>query len=88
MATSSLTVKFTDMIGQFRGSEDFSEWLKKFELVLTLQGLSDFEKVLPLFLTGEAFAVFDGLEEKEKKDYEAMKKALMKAFYLNKFSAY
>lgn len=37
------------MIGQFRGAEDFSECIKKFELVLTLQGMSsDFEKV---FLT-------------------------------------
>ena len=88
-ATSVVSVKFSDMVGQFRGNEDFSEWLKKFELVLTLQGMtSSFEKVLPLFLTGEAFAVYDGLTDKEKNDYEALKSALTKAFSPNKFSAY
>ena len=37
MPMTTVSVKFTDMIGQFCGREDFSEWLKKFELVLTLQ---------------------------------------------------
>ena len=57
--------------------------------VLTLQWTTcDFEKVLPLFLTGEAFAVYDGLAMKDKNDYEALKASLTKAFSLNKFSAY
>ena len=34
--TPVVSVKFSDMVGQFRGKENFSEWLKKFELVLTL----------------------------------------------------
>lgn len=87
-AAATLSVKLADMIGQFRGGGDFGEWLKKFELVLTLQGTSDFVSVLPLFLSGEAFSVYDSLEEKNKKDYKIVKSSLTKAFSLDCFSAY
>lgn len=84
----TISTKMSDVVGQFRGEGDFSEWLKKFELVLDLQGITEAEKVLPLFLTGEAFSVYDGLKEKDKKDYSELKSALTRAFSLDKFSAY
>ena len=89
MSTAAISLKLTDTIGLFRGEgEDFSEWIKKFELVLTLQGTTDFGSVLPLFLSGQAFSVFDTLDQKDKKNYKIVRSSLTRAFSLDRFSAY
>ena len=70
MSTVAMSLKLTDTIGLFRGEgEDFSEWIKKLHLVLTLKGTTDFGSVLPLFLSGQAFSIFDTLDQKDKKNY-------------------
>lgn len=81
-------VKFSELIKQFDGSGDFSEWLKKLELVCKLQRVKDLQTVLPLFLSGGAFAVYDGLSENVKSDYGALTNALSQAFSANCFQAY
>lgn len=80
-------VKLTDIVRLYDGSTDFDEWKKKFELVANLHGVEDLASTLPLFLTGDAFAVFDGLDAKEK-DYESVTRALRRAFSADMFSAY
>lgn len=85
---SGTGVKFSDLIKQYDGSGDFSEWLKKLELVCKLQKVKDLQTVLPLFLAGGAFSVYDGLTENVKSDYEALTNALLQAFSANCFQAY
>ena len=80
--------RFSDLIKQYDGNGDFSEWLKKLELVCKLQRVKDLESVLPLFLSGGAFAVYDGLSEDVKIDYRALTQALQQAFSVNCFQAY
>lgn len=82
------SVKLAKVIEQFDGSGNFSEWLKKFELVASLQELTDLHAYLPLFLSGKAFAIYDGLKQVEKKDYSIVKAALTRAFSFDEFSAY
>lgn len=80
--------KFSDLIQQFDGKGDFSEWLKKLELVCKLQNVKALETVLPLFLSGGAFAVYDGLSDDVKRNYAALSRSLQQAFSANCFQAY
>lgn len=87
-STSSINVKFGDIIRQYDGQGDFSEWLRKLELVADLQGVTTVEKFLPLFLCGGAFSVFESFDEDVRKDYAKLKTALTNAFSLNPCTAY
>ena len=44
--------------------------------------------VLPMRLSGGAFAVYQQLGEKEKKEYKAIKKPLLDAFAVDRFQVY
>lgn len=81
-------VRLSNIISQFGGEGDFSEWLKKFELVASLQGIKSLDAFLPLFLTGNAFAIYDSLGPEDKKDYEKIKASLIRAFSYDEFTAY
>lgn len=81
-------VRFSDLIKQYNGEGDFSEWLKKLELVCKLQKVKELQTVLPLFLSEGAFAVYDGLTDAVKSDYTALTEALTQAFSANCFQAY
>ena len=85
---STVQVKFGDLIRQFDGTGDFLEWVDKLELVAGLQGITDLEKLLPLFLTGGAFAVYKSLSDADKKVYNDVKKALTVAFCSDPIAAY
>jgi hypothetical protein len=81
-------MKFSDIVQQFDGSSDFAEWVQKVELVAKLQKVGNLAAFVPLFLTGGAFAVYQGLDEVTRSDYGRLKSALLAAFSLNAFSAY
>ena len=87
-AIAAMSIKYTDIIKQFEGNEDFSEWIRKLELVAKLQNVKELEKFLPLFLSGGAFSVYESLEDRVKMDYKQLKAALMKSFSFNQFKAY
>ena len=70
------------------GSQDVVEWLDKAELVCELRGISKPETVIPLRLTGGAFAVYQQLTSADKKDFEKIKRALHTAFAADSFLAY
>ena len=76
------------LIEEYDGSKDIVEWLAKVELVCKLREISDLSMVIPLRLTGGAFSVYQQLSDDEKKDAEAVKRALKCAFGLDSFSAY
>lgn len=85
---SSVSLKYSDIIKQFDGEGDFSEWIKKLELVAQLQKVKDLVSFLPLFLSGGAFAVYDSLDNGTKADYNKLKCALREAFSVHPLLAY
>jgi hypothetical protein len=89
IAAMSVSVKCADLIRQFDGEgEDFAVWIRKVELVASLQGVERLEKFVPLFLVRGAFAVFESLEDVVKDDYGKLKAALTRAFSLGQLKAY
>ena len=89
---ASVRVSLGDLLTKYSSraqSGDFSAWLKRLELVAKLKGLEDdLVSVLPLFLEGDAFAVYDQLEESVKVDYEKVKAALTDDFSEDFYAAY
>ena len=83
-----MNVKFGDLVSQYDGASDFTEWSDKFELVVKLQGLDEVEKIIPLFLTGGAFLVFKGMDDDAKKDYNKIKSTLQRAFSMDAIGSY
>lgn len=81
-------IKFSDVIKQYDGSGDFAEWVEKLEMVASLQGITEVENFLPLFLTGGAFNVYQGLTTPEKKKYDTVKAKLLTAFSSDPCHAY
>ncbi|XP_043240252.1 uncharacterized protein LOC122390888 [Amphibalanus amphitrite] len=77
------------LIPEFDGVlQPVCEWLDKVELVCQLRGIKGLHVVVPLRLTGGAFAVYQQLGEDEKKKYEDIKRALTSAFASDRFEAY
>ena len=85
-----MAVKLSDLIKCYENSkgEDFGVWIDKLELVAKLQKITDLTAFLPLFLAGDAFAVYKQLSDEVKKDFGQLKKALLTAFSVNNFNAY
>jgi hypothetical protein len=84
----SVSLKCSDLIPQYDGSGDFSNWVKKLELVAELQKIEELHNFLPLFLHGGAFTVYESLHEKDKRDYNKLKQNLTSAFCLTPCAAY
>lgn len=82
------SVKFSELIRQYDGTGDFLEWIQKLELVAKLQKVEGLQQFLPLFLSGGAFAVYQGLSEEDKDDYKAVRRHLISAFSVGPFKAY
>ena len=80
--------KANDLIRCFDGSGDIATWLRKVELVARIKEINDVSTLIPLYLEGPAFSVYDQLDDAKKKDEEAIRKALLEAFGMNKFAAY
>jgi len=85
---AQVNVRLSDAISQYDGTGNFSEWTRKLERVAQLQKIDEVQSFLPLFLTGEANAVYEGIAEQDKGDYEKVKSALLTAFSPNRFDAY
>ena len=77
------------LIPEFNGSSHgVVEWLDKCELVCRLQGFSELHNIVPLRLTGGAFAVYQQLSSRDKLEYSKIKDALVSAYASDKFCAY
>ena len=79
-----MSLNVGNLISQFDGG-DIMEWIGKVELVARLQKQNDLCSFLPLFLLGGAFKVYDSLSDKTKRDYGRLKKALIRAFSVDKY---
>lgn len=78
----------TDMIRPFTGDGDIFAWLKKVKLVAKLQKITDVASFLPLFLEGDALALYLELDESEQATLEKIEEKLKFAFTDSKFTAY
>ncbi|CDW55796.1 zf-CCHC domain containing protein [Trichuris trichiura] len=78
------------LIPEFDGlhGQSIMEWLKKVELVCELYGVKDIASVIPLRLTGGAFAVYLQLPDDDRKNVEKVKQTLLSAFAADPFVAY
>ena len=70
------------------GAQGVVEWLEKLDLVCKLRGLDDVASVIPLRLTGGAFAVYLQLAESDRKKTKKVKEALLAAFAVDSYVAY
>lgn len=78
----------TDMMKSFNGTGDVVSWLKKAKLVAKLQGVKDLATFVPLFLEGDALALYLQLSEEEQSKIAIIEKKLLEAFTDGPFVAY
>jgi hypothetical protein len=84
-----MALKHSDLFKPFDGEgEDFAEWVRRTELVASLQGIKSLEKLVPAFFTRGAFAVYESLSQECKEDYKKLKAAMLRAFSLGQQKAY
>ena len=76
------------IIPEFDGTGAVVEWIDRVQLVCDLSGVKRLENIIPLRLTGGAFAVYQQLTKEEKSDAARIKGALLTAFADDKFTAY
>ena len=63
-------------------------WLKQAHLEKSLLKLEDLTVVIPLFLDGPTFAVYDQLKEEDKRDVDKIELAVRTPFACDEFLAY
>ena len=83
-----MSLKVTDVLSRYGGCNDVSVWLKQAHLAKELLKLEDLAVVIPLFLDGPAFAVYEQLRNEDKKDAGKIEAALVTAFATDMFLAY
>lgn len=81
-------MKLTEAFGQFDGTGDFAQYVDRFETIAHMQNISNLASMLPVVLTGGAYAVYKGLSDEVRADYGRAKQALMAAFLPHCFGAY
>lgn len=74
-------------IAPFDGSGDVNMWFKKVRLVAKMKRMKDLSDLVPLYLDGQAFQIYDELSECEKEDGEKIEAALRAAFEIDRFTA-
>ena len=73
----------------FNGSNcNVEEWLTKIKLVAKLKKIDDLSCLLPLYLEGPAFTIYNQLSDSEKADSEKIETVLKAAFGRDRFDAY
>lgn len=77
-----------DVIKTFSGEGDVVAWMKKVTLVARLQGLKDLASLIPLFLEGNALALYLQLSDEEQKDIDIIQSKLETAFADDPFTAF
>lgn len=75
------------LIPEYDGTTDVVEWMTRAEMLCQLRGVV-FESVLPLRLTGGAFAVWSQLPLSSRGSLADVRDALYAAFALDQYAAY
>ena len=82
------SIRISDVVKPFSGEGDVTVWLKKLKMVAKSRKVEELATLIPLFLEGPAYTVFDQMEETDKENEEKIEKVLLEAFSINKFHAY
>lgn len=77
-----------DMIRPFSGTGDVVAWIAKVKLVARLQKVDDVASFLPLYLEGDALALYLQLSEKDQQDVSRIEQKLKEAFSDSPFTAF
>lgn len=77
-----------DMVKVFSGDGDVVSWLKKVSLVAKLKDVTDLASFIPLYLEGDALALYLELPEEAQKDAEKIQSMLIEAFTDDAFTAH
>ena len=75
---------FSKMIQPFSSEGDMIAWLKKADLVANLEGIPYVVSLIPLFLEGDALALYLVLSDEDKKDTEMIRIWLIRVSMLKK----
>lgn len=78
----------TDMIKPFSGEGDVVAWIKKVNLVAKLQKITNTACFIPLFLEGDALALYLQMEDSDQVVAKAIEEKLVGAFSDSAFVAY
>jgi hypothetical protein len=70
------------------GDVDIGTWFAKLKLVAKLKKIEDLSLLIPLYLDGAAFAVYDQMDEEAKKKADDIEKVMLGAFAQDAFGAY
>ena len=76
------------LIPLFDSGQSVVEWVEKAELVCRLCRVKNIEFVVPMCLSGGAYAVYLQLSEEKRADFARIKDVLYTAFALNPVTAY
>jgi len=79
---------FSFSISNYNGNGDIVLWMKKVKLVAKLKGIKGLAHLIALHLEGDAFSVYEEMEEKDKEDSEKIETALRTAFEIDRYTAY
>ena len=77
-----------EILKAFDGNGDVTVWLQKLKLVAELKNLGTLAALIPLYLEGAAFSVYNELNDEDKKDVLKIENCLINAFAQNAFSAF
>lgn len=81
-------IKMHDVVTCYDGSGDVIGWIEKLKLVAKLQGVNDLSDIIPLFLQGQAFSVYQHMSNDDKSNACKVEETLIEAFSINPISAY
>lgn len=82
------SLKLTDIVSKFDGTGELDTWLSKLRLAAQLKDVDDVGKIIPLFLEGKAFHVYQQIADEEKKSEKTIVNALRQSFGLTPCAAY
>ena len=77
-----------DVIPPFSGEGDVVGWIKKVKLVAKLQKVQDLVTFIPLFLHGDALALYLEMSNEDQVQVEQIEMRLVMAFTEGPFEAY
>ena len=78
----------SDILKPFSGEGDEVAWLKKVRLVARLQHVNDIASLLPLYLEGDALALYMEMKEEDQKGISLIEARLQEPFTDGTFTAY
>lgn len=77
-----------DMVKPYSGDGELTSWLKKVKLVAKLANIKDVASFIPLYLEGDALAVYLEMSDADQKEVEKIEERLKEAFTDSIFIAY